>query len=116
MSTTRRTAPPSAASTRVRMGPDERQCMLLEVALAQAEKHGLRNITRGGIAEAAGCSSGLITKYLGDRKTMQTALVKLAVKKRIIPIVATALADGYPAAKRAPDDLKAEAAAYLTRA
>jgi AcrR family transcriptional regulator len=105
----------AATKTRIRMTPQERAQQVLEVAVKLATKRGLRQVTRGEIAEAADCSAGLVTKYLGGRQEMQTAIVKAAIKQRIVPIVATAIADRYPAALRAPEDLKAEAIAYLAR-
>lgn len=86
---------------------------LLDVAVALAEQIGFDNLTRDGIARAAGCALCLPTVRLGQKPEMMRNIMRRAIKVRSLPVVAQGLASGDKAARRAPDDLKAEAVAWL---
>ena len=104
-------------SDRTRLDPKERKAQLLTAALklAEADKFNYRSLTKDQIAKEAGCSAGLVHARLGDMAKLPGLLMRLAVKKRIVPIVAGGLLDKHRAALNAPDDLKNEAKRWLLK-
>jgi AcrR family transcriptional regulator len=104
-------------SDRTRLDPKERKAQILAAALklAQAEKFAYRTLTKDQIGKEAGCSAGLVHARLGDMAKLPNLLMRLAVKQRLIPIVAGGLLDENRIALKAPDDLKNEAKRWLLK-
>lgn len=96
-----------------RLLPADRETEILEVALRLAAAKGYTRVTRDEIATAAGCSSGLVSRYLGTMTQCRRLLMRKAVEREIVKIVAQGLADGNQHAKKAPPELKARAAQLL---
>lgn len=86
---------------------------LLDVAVDLAAEIGFDKLTRDGIARAAGCALCLPTVRLGQKPEMLRNIMRRAIKRRVLAVVAQGLASGNKTARGAPDDLKAEAAAWL---
>jgi len=99
--------------TKSRANPTLRRDQILNVALTLAAKKGYQNITRDGIAEKAGVSMGLVTRYFGTMNQLKIAVMRAAVKRGIAEIVAQGLANGDSHAKKASAELKAKAATLL---
>lgn len=89
---------------------------ILAVAVDQAITTGYTKITRDGIAEAAGVSFGLVTKYFGTMNQLKRDVMRSAIKQGIVQIVAQGLANGDERARKAPAALKQEAVQLLTSA
>jgi DNA-binding transcriptional regulator YbjK len=100
--------------SKTRANPALRKDNILDAAVRLARVTGYNKITRDKIAESAGVSTGLVTRYFGTMSQLKTAIMRRAVKQRIAQIVAQGLANGDEHAKRAPAELKAEAAAILS--
>lgn len=96
-----------------RLPPNDRRALVLEAALTTAERSGYNRMTREGIAKRAGVSPSLVSLYLGTMPTLRHTVMREAVKREIVPIVATGLADGNREAHRAGPALRALAAAHL---
>lgn len=96
-----------------RTNPGLRKAQILTVAIELAKEKGYREITRDGVAESAGVSMGLVTRYFGTMKQLKTAVMRSAVKQGIPEIVAQGLANGDAHAKKASVELKARAATLL---
>lgn len=96
-----------------RANPALRKDQILTVAIEMAKEQGYHKITRDAVAECAGVSMGLVTRYFGTMKQLKTAVMRTAVKQGIPEIVAQGLANGDDHAKKAPAELKAEAARLL---
>lgn len=86
---------------------------LLKTAVELSVDKGYNNVTRDGIAEAAGVSFGLITKYFGTMKQLRREIMRAAIKQEIPEIIAQGLANGDDRAKKAPVELKAKAATLI---
>lgn len=99
--------------TNKRLPPTERSAQLLDVALALAERHGLANIRRDQIAEAAGVSQGLVTERLGTMIEMRRAVMRAAVKRECLAVIAEGLATRDKYARRASPELRQRAAASV---
>jgi len=86
---------------------------LLDVAVDLAERIGFDNLTRDGIARAAGVSLSLPTQRLGNKAEMMRNIMRRAIKREVLAVVAQGLASGDKTARKAPEALKVRAAAWL---
>jgi DNA-binding transcriptional regulator YbjK len=88
---------------------------ILNAAFALAAKKGLRNIRRAQIAKRAQCAAGLVSYYFrpDGMDGLRTAIVKRAIEREHLGILASALAEQHAAAKAAPSELKQKALATL---
>lgn len=101
------------AVSKTRANPALRKDHILTVAVGMAKTEGYNKITRDKIAEGAGVSMGLVTRYFGTMNQLKTAIMRRAIKQGIAEIIAQGLANGDDYAKKAPAELKAEAATLL---
>ncbi len=99
---------------RLRLAPAERIEAILVVALDLAKKEGYRKVTRAMVAEAAECSTGLISTYFGDAQRFHDSLLRAAVHREVIEVVLQGLAVNDPIAVAAPHALKERAKAILS--
>jgi len=95
--------------SKTRADPKLRREHILNTAVGMARDVGYHKITRDSIAEGAGVSMGLVTRYFGTMKQLRRAIVRAAITQEIPEIIAQGLANGDNQAKKAPDDLKAKA-------
>src|SRR5258707_673693 len=98
-----------------RLPPNDRRALVLEAALYTAEQRGYRRMTRDHIAARADVSPSLVSLYLGTMPQLRRVVMREAIKREIVPIVAAGLAERDPAALRARQSLRARAVAHLAR-
>lgn len=96
-----------------RLPPEARGALLLNVALREARKCGLANLTRDRIAAAAGVSAGLVSHRLGTMVNIRRDVMRHAVAAKDLRVVAEGLATRNPIALKAPEELRAAAAASM---
>lgn len=96
-----------------RLPPEERRAELLDVALKLAKRKGYLNLTRDGLAAAAKCSQGLVTKRFGAMDNLRREVMRAAVARGVLEVIAQGIAARDPVALRAPAELKAQAAGTL---
>lgn len=99
-----------------RFKPAIRRELILSAAVEVASTPGGWSLlTRQVIADAAGCSEGLVSRYLGDMQDARRAIMKAAVKGEIVEIIVQSIAahDGYAVRKSLPSELKQKAIASL---
>jgi hypothetical protein len=70
-------------------------------------------VTRAAIAADAGCSSALISFYFGTMVQLRRHIMRAAIQRQNLPIIAQGLAVGDPHARRAPEALKQAAIASI---
>lgn len=99
---------------RKHLNAEARADELLEVAVRVAAERGWSKMTRACIAEAAQVSEGLVSARLGTMDALRRSVMRAAVKRRIVGIVAEGLALRDRHAAKADDDLRAEAARRLS--
>jgi hypothetical protein len=95
-----------------RYKPTIRRELILRAAIESARQPGGWSlITRRVISTAAGCSEGLVSRYLGDMKDARRAIMKAAVKDEIVEIIVQSIVahDGYAVKKWLPEALKQKA-------
>ena len=102
-------------STRTRKHPSIRKAEILDAAIAVACAEGLRGATRELIAARADVSPALISMHYSTMDQLRRAVMRAAVSREVLPVVAEGLAMRDPHALAASDDLRARAAASLTR-
>lgn len=99
-----------------RYSPDIRRELVLRAAIEVARKPGgWAKLTRQLIADAAECSEGLVSRYLGDMPNARKSIMKVAIKDEILEIIIQSVAshDGYAVKKWLPAALKQRAIASL---
>lgn len=96
-----------------RLTPEVRKAQLIDVALKLASKHGLANLRRDQIAEAAEVSPALVSHCLGTMTEMRRTIMRQAVARQVLPVIAEGIVAKDKAALKAPPDLKQRALAAL---
>lgn len=86
---------------------------LLDVAVALASKSGLAKLTREQIALKANVSPGLVSARLGTMENLRRSVMRQAVAREDLKLLAEGLVTRHPVALRAPAELRARAAASL---
>lgn len=92
----------------------KRQAML-DAAVKLAEVHGYQWLTKPLIAEATGRSGTQVNLCFGTLIELKREVLREAVRTGNKAIVAQGLADRHEIALAAPEELKREAAASLSR-
>jgi len=97
--------------TRIRLDPKDRKSLLLDAALDAAVSQGFREFTREEVATRAQASPALVSKYFTTMAALRTAVMRAAIKREVLPIVAEGIVSGDKLAKAAPAELKTKALA-----
>ena len=95
---------------KTRANPELRRDQILKVAIELSIKNGYNNIRRDDIAEAAGVSEGLVTKYFNTMVQLRRDIIRWAIAHEIAEIIKQGIANGDKHAKKAPTYLKIRAA------
>lgn len=101
---------------RTRLPAAVRREAILDAAIAEALAVGLNKMRRDGVATRAGVAAGTVSHHYNTQSQLRRAVVRAAVQRRELKIIAQALADGDASAKAADPALKAEALATLAGA
>lgn len=95
------------------MKKDNRTREILAASLALAKSKGFNRLTREDLAQASGCSVALVSHHLGTMTEIHRKVMRHAIHEGCLPVVAQGLAIKYPAAMRAPEELRHRAAESL---
>jgi len=104
-----------AAVSKRRANPALRKDYILAVAVDMAKGVGYHKLTRDAVAEKAGVSMGLVTRYFGTMLQLKNKVVSYAIKNEVTEIVAQCLANNHPKAKLVPDALREKALQSLSK-
>ena len=96
-----------------RMKPKDRKEHILHAALTVARNRGFNRMDRAAIASQAGVTPALITKYYTTMTQMRRAVMRAAVKREIVEIIAYGIGARDKHALRASDELKQRAADWI---
>ena len=99
----------------VRMKPADRQKQILDAAIVVAERIGFANVRQVDIATEAQCGFGTVSRYFNTMKQMRRAIIREAIQRKSLIIIAAGLGINDPDAQKAPDDLKRKAVSLLAR-
>jgi hypothetical protein len=95
--------------TKARANPELRKCSILDAAVDISRSLGYANISRQQVADRAGVSTGLVTKYFGTMQQLRRAIIRAAIAREIPEIIAQGMACSDRHVMKAPDELKAAA-------
>lgn len=99
--------------TREHLPAKDRTRQLLDAALLVAERDGFANLRRDAIAEEAGVNGSLVSLRLGTMEAVRRDVMRLAIKRACLPVIAQGLAARDRHALKAPPELKEKALASL---
>ena len=97
-------------TTPLRMQPEDRQAAILAAAVQVATDKGYQSLTRDHVAEAAGVSPALVTRYYYHMDLLRAAVLDEAVRQSNVRLVAEGLACGQLAPSAVPRKLRIRAA------
>ncbi len=100
---------------RERKLPDDRKNELLTEAVELSKEIGYSHITRDGVAERAGVSYGLVTRYFQSMDNLRRLVLKEAIRTEVLEIIAQGLVRKDPLTKRLPPQLKEKVLLYLSK-
>jgi AcrR family transcriptional regulator len=99
---------------RVRKHKKIRKDMVLCTAIEMALKVGYQHLIRDEVAKEAGISGSLVNKYFGTIEKLKKEVLRAAIEKGIIEIVAQGLGMRDPDAMKAPEEIKQKAYSFMT--
>lgn len=90
-----------------------RNSKVLEAAIAEASECGYQFITREAVALRAGVSAGGVNNAFGTMLELKRAVLRTAIERRILRIVADGIAMGSPVVADLPPEFRQEALSTL---
>jgi len=93
----------------LRLPPDKRYAQLAEIGVELAEVSDYRMVQFGQIAQIAGVTRTLVQHYFKNRFTLQNVILKTAIQKKNLRVVAQGVIAGDPAVMDAPARLRQRA-------
>lgn len=96
-----------------RLDPKARRDQILTAALSVSAEKGYESVTRADVADRAGTSEALINNYFGTMANLKRSVMKIAIKREHLRVIAQGLAAGDPHAGRTAADLKKRALTTL---
>lgn len=92
-----------------------RRDQILTAAMAMALDTGYDSLTRDGVAERAGVAMGQVNHVFNKMEHLRRAVMRSAVSRELLPIIAQGIAHGDKIAHGAPKWLKQKALASLLK-
>ena len=86
---------------------------ILQAAVTVAARDGYHAMRRDEIALEADCAASLINTYFHTMVQLRAAVMRRAVRDRVVPVVLAGLAINDAQALKAPADLKSEVFASM---
>lgn len=93
----------------------DRDQKVLEAAIAEAREQGYQFITREAVAARSGVSVGGVNNAFGTMLELKRAVLRAAIEREILPIVAEGIAMGSPVVSEIPPELRERALLSLAR-
>lgn len=94
---------------RTRLVPKVRKEQILNATIELAISIGYKNITRLAIANSLNINESLVSHYFGTMKELKTKILRVAIRKEILSIIAQGIVAEDPLALKAPEALKQRA-------
>lgn len=98
-----------------RISKEQRKDELLDIAMKLSEEKGFNKVTWADLAEAGGVSLGLLVYHFGTIVAFRRTIMRAAISRRNLNILAQGLTIKDEHAKKAPTALKQEAISLLLR-
>jgi AcrR family transcriptional regulator len=90
--------------------PQARMQEILDAGLALAEEKGFNKVTRTDVATRAGMGVGTINFHFGNMDQLQRKIMREAVNRGALRVLAQGLAVNHTEALKAPDKMRERAA------
>lgn len=97
----------------IKLEARERKAQILSAALKVCESFGYARVTRGQIAERAGCAPTLVAYHFGAMPALRRDIMREAVRVECLPVIAQGLALRDPHVLKAPEELRRRAVEAL---
>ena len=94
---------------RRRLEPKDRKRELVDAGLVACDQVGFAALRREDVARVAGCVSGTISLHFTTWGQYKRALMREAIRRGALRVIAEGLALRDPNALKAPEDVKARA-------
>ena len=105
--------PTGTTVDRKRAAPELRRKYVLDIAIELAKTKGYSTLTRDDVAKEANVSPGLVSHYFKNIELLRNLVLKTAVKREVLEIIAQGLVKEDPIAVQAPKELKYRAISHL---
>lgn len=92
-----------------RLTPTDRQKQILDAALDQAQQLGFSRFTRRDVAQAVGVAGPLVTHYCGTMDQLREEVMRMAIRGKVLSVIAEGIVARDPIARKAPKKLRDEA-------
>lgn len=90
--------------------PQERIAEILTAGLKLAEEKGFNKVTRTDVANATGFGAGTINFHFGNMGQLQDKIMREAVRRGVLRVLAQGLIVRHKEALKASEELRAQAA------
>jgi AcrR family transcriptional regulator len=88
---------------------DSRREQILGAAYKMAKSEGLQNLTRDGVARAAGAANGSVTYCFGNMGALTDAIITHAIDSKDLRLIAEGIINNNEIALNAPKMLRTQA-------
>lgn len=89
-----------------RLDPEDRKQQILLTAVEYSRINNYNTLTQYKVAEAVGCSPGLVINYFNSIANLQDRVVEFAISEEVLEVVAQGVVNKHPLALAASEDLK----------
>jgi len=94
---------------------ERKRANVLDAAMQEARRVGCPNVQRERIARIAKVSTGTVSIYFGNMAAVRRLIMRTAIERGDLDIIASGLAARDPAALAAPAELRRQALEHITR-
>lgn len=101
--------------SRTRMTPANRTAAVLDSAIKAAEQHTFAGMRLAHVAALSECSNATVLTYYSTMTKLRRAVMRAAISRRLLPLIAQGIAIGDPTALKVSDDLRRAACASLVK-
>lgn len=95
----------------IHMNPLQRRAQILDKALELSKQRGYLAITRDLVATACEVSPALVSHYFAGMDGLRSEIMRAAVKRECLPVIAQGTLNRHPVAMRSPRKLRDKALA-----
>ncbi len=96
-----------------KLKPEVRKDQIITAALDVAERVGYKQMLRKEVADEAKCGTGTVSLHFGTMTQLRTQVMRHAIKRKRLKVIAQGLAHNDQRALKAPENIKREAIATL---
>ena len=86
---------------------------ILCTAYDMASRDGFNTLTRDRVAAEASVAMGSVNHHYGTMDALRDAVMRMAIEREDLPVIAQGIAAGHPIAQGAPLDVRTKALATL---